>query len=96
MTVQPSITSEKALSPMRLVVYSPYFCPRLGGLETVVQVLAIEWACMGDDVTIILNVLRSAPHGAWPLPLSSFQSTFVSGVAISSKAGFRSKGAQAK
>jgi hypothetical protein len=77
---------------MRLVVYSPYFYPRLGGLETVVQVMAIEWACMGDDVTIILKVLRSALHGAGPLPPSSFQSTFVSRFAISSKAGFRSKG----
>jgi glycogen(starch) synthase len=61
MSIQPCITSEKALSPMRLVVYSPYFHPRLGGLETVVQVLASEWARMGHEVTVITDTPNVEP-----------------------------------
>jgi glycogen(starch) synthase len=38
---------------MRLVLFSPFFHPRLGGLETVVQVLASEWTRMGHAVTVI-------------------------------------------
>jgi len=38
---------------MRLVLFSPFFHPRLGGLETVVQVLASEWTRMGHTVTVI-------------------------------------------
>lgn len=53
--------SEKNLSPMRLVVYSPNFHPRLGGLETVMQVLATEWARMGHEVTIITDTPNPAP-----------------------------------
>lgn len=61
MSVQSCITSEKAISPLRLVVYSPYFLPRLGGLETVVQVLASEWARMGHQVSIITDTTNAEP-----------------------------------
>lgn len=46
---------------MRLVVYSPYFHPRLGGLETVVQVLASEWARIGHQVTVITDTPNAEP-----------------------------------
>ncbi len=61
MTVHPCITSEKALSPLRLVIYSPCFHPRLGGLETVVQVLASEWARMGNQITVITDTPNTEP-----------------------------------
>jgi glycogen(starch) synthase len=43
---------------MRLILYSPFFHPRLGGLETVVQVLATEWVKLGHQVTVITET----PH----------------------------------
>ncbi len=43
---------------MRLILYSPFFHPRLGGLETVVQVLANEWVKLGHQVTVITET----PH----------------------------------
>ncbi|MCF7785949.1 MAG: hypothetical protein K9N47_07490 [Prosthecobacter sp.] len=96
MTAPSRITSEKTLYPVSLVVYFSNFHPRLGGLETDVHVLAIDWARMGDDVTFILNVLRSGPHRAGLLPPSSFQFTLVSGFASSLKAGIRSSWARGK
>lgn len=58
---QSSTSSEKMPHPMRLVVYSPYFHPRLGGLETVVKVLATEWARMGHEVTVITDSPKVEP-----------------------------------
>ncbi|MBB5030963.1 glycosyltransferase family 4 protein [Prosthecobacter vanneervenii] len=61
MTLRPCFTPNKALSSMRLVVYSPYFHPRLGGVETVVQVLATEWVSMGHQVTVITDTPNPKP-----------------------------------
>lgn len=46
---------------MRFVIYSPYFHPRLGGIETVVQVLATEWVSMGHQVTVITDTPNAEP-----------------------------------
>lgn len=57
------MSSEKPPPPsrlLRLVVYSPYFHPRLGGLETVVQVLATEWERLGHAVTVITDTPNPA------------------------------------
>jgi glycosyltransferase involved in cell wall biosynthesis len=43
---------------MRLLIYSPFFFPRIGGLETVVQVLASEWTQIDQDVTVVTET----PH----------------------------------
>ena len=44
---------------MKIILYSPAFHPRLGGLETVVQVLAVEWSRLGHAVTVITDTLNS-------------------------------------
>ncbi len=46
---------------MKIVVYSPAFHPMLGGLETVVQVLAGEWSRMGHAVTVVTAAPNSEP-----------------------------------
>lgn len=46
---------------MRIVVYSPAFHPMIGGLETVVQVLATEWSRMGHAVTVITDAFNAEP-----------------------------------
>lgn len=60
MTVVTPMNSKPSL---RLVVYSPYFHPRLGGLETVVQVLATEWEHLGHVVTVITDTPNRGPDG---------------------------------
>jgi glycogen synthase len=40
---------------LKIAIYSPAFHPRLGGLETVVEVLAAEWSALGGEVTVITD-----------------------------------------
>ena len=42
--------------PLRIAIYSPAFHPRLGGLETVVEVLATELSKLGQEVTVITKL----------------------------------------
>jgi glycogen(starch) synthase len=46
---------------VKIVVYSPAFYPMVGGLETVVQVLAAEWSRMGHVVTVVTDAPNSGP-----------------------------------
>lgn len=46
---------------MKIVVYSPAFHPMIGGLETVVQVLATEWSKLGHAVTVVTNAPNAEP-----------------------------------
>lgn len=46
---------------MRIVIYSPAFHPMIGGLETVVQVLAAEWCRMGHAVTVVTDAVNPEP-----------------------------------
>jgi len=43
---------------MNIILYSPAFHPRIGGLEAVVQVLAVEWCRLGHSVTVITDTLN--------------------------------------
>ncbi len=47
--------------PLRIAIYSPAFHPRLGGLETVVEVLATELSRLGQHVTVITDTPNDAP-----------------------------------
>jgi glycogen(starch) synthase len=47
---------------VKMVIYSPAFHPMLGGLETVVQVLAAEWSRLGHAVTVVTNAANSEPN----------------------------------
>jgi glycogen(starch) synthase len=46
---------------LKIVVYSPAFHPMIGGLETVVQVLATEWSKLGHQVTVVTDALNAEP-----------------------------------
>ena len=46
--------------PLRIAIYSPAFHPRLGGLETVVEVLATELSKLGQEVTVITDTPNEA------------------------------------
>lgn len=46
---------------LKIVIYSPAFHPLLGGVETVVQVLAAEWSALGEEVTVITDTMNSEP-----------------------------------
>ena len=46
---------------MKIVVYSPAFYPMIGGLETVVQVLASQWSQLGHAVTVITDAINLQP-----------------------------------
>ncbi|WP_397384138.1 glycosyltransferase family 4 protein [Prosthecobacter sp.] len=53
--------TKEAGPALKLVFFSPFFFPRIGGLETVVQVLATEWTRMGHAVTVITDTPNPAP-----------------------------------
>ncbi|MBW4488029.1 MAG: glycosyltransferase family 4 protein [Trichocoleus desertorum ATA4-8-CV12] len=38
---------------MKILIYSPYFYPRIGGLETVVSILAYELVAQGHEVKLV-------------------------------------------
>lgn len=46
---------------MKIAIYSPAFHPMIGGLETVVQVLAAEWSRLGHTVTVVTDAPNSGP-----------------------------------
>src|ERR1043165_3414027 len=46
---------------MRILIYSPMFYPSVGGLETIVSILAHEFVRQGHEVKLVCSIRENKP-----------------------------------
>lgn len=62
-------TEPRPDKPLSIVVFTRFY-PNLGGIETVAELLAREWAAAGHSVTIVTDVAAAAGDGKkFPFPV---------------------------